>query len=72
MEDSHPNTLVELLKQSVSARPTTEVLRFKQDKQWTGITGERLLERVRHVALGLRELGIRKGDSRRKRAAVDD
>jgi len=62
MEDSHPNTLVELLKQSVSARPTTEVLRFKQDKQWTGITGERLLERVRHVALGLHELGIRKGD----------
>jgi long-chain acyl-CoA synthetase len=62
MENSHPHTLVELLKQSVSARPSTEVLRFKQDKQWTGITGERLLERVRHVALGLHELGIRKGD----------
>ncbi|HTG17117.1 MAG TPA: long-chain fatty acid--CoA ligase [Blastocatellia bacterium] len=62
MENSHPQTLVELLKQSASARPSTEVLRFKQDKQWTGITGERLLERVRHVALGLHELGIRKGD----------
>lgn len=62
MENSHPHTLVELLKHSVSARPSTEVLRFKQDKRWTGITGQRLLERVRHVALGLHELGIRKGD----------
>ncbi|HSO75865.1 MAG TPA: long-chain fatty acid--CoA ligase, partial [Blastocatellia bacterium] len=39
-----------------------EVLRFKQDKLWLGITGERLAERVRHVALGLYELGMRKGD----------
>lgn len=62
MKTSHPTTLVELLKQSVSARPATEVLRFKQDKQWVGMTGERLAERVRHVALGLHELGIRKGD----------
>lgn len=62
MENSDPGTLVELLKQSVAARPSTEVLRFKQDKQWAGMTGERLAERVRHVALGLRELAIRKGD----------
>ncbi|HWO03101.1 MAG TPA: long-chain fatty acid--CoA ligase [Blastocatellia bacterium] len=62
MENSHPQTLVELLKQSVSARPSTEVLRFKRDKQWTGITGDQLIQRVRHVALGLHELGIRKGD----------
>jgi long-chain acyl-CoA synthetase len=62
MKTSHPDTLVELLKQSVSARPSSEVVRFKQDKQWAGITGERLAERVRHVALGLYELGIRKGD----------
>ena len=62
METSHPTTLVELLKQSVSAQPSTEVLRFKENKQWVGITGERLAERVRHVALGLHELGIRKSD----------
>ncbi|HYV04492.1 MAG TPA: AMP-binding protein, partial [Blastocatellia bacterium] len=62
METSHPTTLVELLKQSVSARPSTQVLRFKENKQWVGITGERLAERVRHVALGLHELGIRKSD----------
>jgi long-chain acyl-CoA synthetase len=47
---------------AVMARPRVESLRFKQDKQWTGMTGERLLERVRNVALGLYDLGIRKGD----------
>lgn len=62
MNDSRPKTLVELLKTAVSAQPRKEVLRFKQDKQWTAITGDRLLERVRNVALGLYDFGIRKGD----------
>ena len=62
MEDCKPQTLVELLKQAVSASPDREVLRFKQDKAWVGVTAGRLLERVRNVALGLYSLGIRKGD----------
>jgi long-chain acyl-CoA synthetase len=62
MENSRPHTLVELLKMAVAARPHAEALRFKQDKKWTGLTGERLLERVRNVTLGLYDLGIRKGD----------
>lgn len=62
MNDSGPETLVELLKIAVSAQPRKEVLRFKQDKQWTSMTGEKLLERVRNVALGLYDFGIRKGD----------
>jgi long-chain acyl-CoA synthetase len=62
MNDSRPKTLVELLKTAVGAQPRKEVLRFKQDKQWTAITGDRLLERVSNVALGLYEFGIRKGD----------
>ena len=62
MENPRPQTLVELLKMAVAARPRAEALRFKQDKRWTGMTGERLLERVRNVALGLYDLGIRKGD----------
>jgi long-chain acyl-CoA synthetase len=62
MENSNPKTLVELLKQAVKAQPKKEVLRFKQDKRWTGITGEELFERVRHVALGLYGLGVRKWD----------
>ncbi len=62
MENSNPKTLVELLKQAVKNQPKKEVLRFKQDKKWTGITGEELFERVRNVALGLYGLGVRKWD----------
>ncbi len=62
MNDSSPKTLVELLKTAVSARPQKDVLRFKQDKQWAAISAEKLLERVRNVALGLYDFGIRKGD----------
>jgi long-chain acyl-CoA synthetase len=62
MENSSPQTLVELLKMAVAARPKSEVLKFKQDKQWTGLTGDGLLERVRNVALGLYQMGIAKGD----------
>ncbi|HLG14948.1 MAG TPA: long-chain fatty acid--CoA ligase [Blastocatellia bacterium] len=62
MDNPKPTTLVELLNFSAAARPHTEVLRYKQGKQWLGITGERLIERVRSVTLGLYDLGIRKGD----------
>lgn len=57
-----PQTLVELLRYSVASRPEREALRFKQGKAWTGMTAERLFERVRNVALGLYHHGIRKGD----------
>ncbi|HKQ07378.1 MAG TPA: long-chain fatty acid--CoA ligase [Blastocatellia bacterium] len=62
MTDSRPRTLVDLLKGATTARPAAEVIRYKQDKQWTGLSGQVLLDRVRHVALGLYDLGIRKGD----------
>ncbi|HXI91529.1 MAG TPA: long-chain fatty acid--CoA ligase [Blastocatellia bacterium] len=62
MEDHKPQTLVELLKQAVAAGADREALRYKQEKAWVGMTSERLLERVRNVALGLYRLGIRKGD----------
>ena len=62
MEDPSPQTLVELLKDAVAAGPDREALRFKQDKAWVGMTAEQLFERVRHVALGLYSLGVRKGD----------
>ncbi|MEK6288550.1 MAG: long-chain fatty acid--CoA ligase [Acidobacteriota bacterium] len=61
MEDHKPQTLVELLKEAVAAEPEREALRYKQDKVWVGMTAERLLDRVRNVALGLYGLGIRKG-----------
>ncbi|HWP42052.1 MAG TPA: long-chain fatty acid--CoA ligase [Blastocatellia bacterium] len=62
MENSRPDTLVELLKSAAAARSRSEVLRFKKDKVWVGLTGDELLERVRNVSLGLYDRGIRKGD----------
>jgi long-chain acyl-CoA synthetase len=62
MTDHRPQTLVELLKSSVTSRPEREALRFKQGKAWVGMTAEHLFERVRNVALGLYHHGIRKGD----------
>ena len=62
MQNSQPKTLVELLKQATAKHPKKEVLRFKQDKKWVSITGEELFERVRNVALGLYDTGIRKWD----------
>lgn len=62
MENSKPKTLVELLKQATAAYPQKEVLRFKQEKEWVGITGQQLFDRVRHVAMGLYDFGIRKWD----------
>jgi long-chain acyl-CoA synthetase len=62
MKDRGPQTLVELLKSSVSSTPEREALRFKQGKTWIGMTAGHLLDRVRNVTLGLYHHGIRKGD----------
>jgi len=62
MRDPKPRTLVELLEHSVAAGPDRPALRFKQGKEWTSLTAARLFERVRNVALGLYQQGIRKGD----------
>jgi long-chain acyl-CoA synthetase len=62
MDTSSPNTLVELLKKATLARPDSQLLKFKHDKQWLGVTGNQLMARVRNVAVGLYDLGIRKGD----------
>ena len=62
MKNSDPKTLVELLKRAVARNPTGEMIRFKQNKQWTAITGDQLLARVRNTAAGLYLEGVRKGD----------
>src|SRR6185369_1867011 len=61
MNNSRPRTLIDLLRGATAARPDEEVIRYKQDKQWTGLSGRALLDRVRHVALGLYDFGVRKG-----------
>jgi long-chain acyl-CoA synthetase len=62
MNNSRPRTLVDLLKGAARARPDEEVVRYKESKQWTGLSSQAMFDRVRHVALGLYDFGIRKGD----------
>lgn len=62
MLDNPPRTLVELLRRATDKRPDAEVLRFRQNKQWVGMTGRELFRRVRSLALALDEMGIRQGD----------
>lgn len=62
MRNSTPKTLVELLKDAASLRSEAEVIRSRQGKLWVGLTGKDLLARVRNVALGLYDLGVRRGD----------
>ncbi len=60
---SQPGTLVELFKNAVNSRPVSDVFRYKQDKAWTGLTGARLLDRVRNLTLALHRRGVAKGDA---------
>jgi long-chain acyl-CoA synthetase len=39
-----------------------DALNYKPAKEWLKIAGERAIERVKHVTLGLREFGIKQGD----------
>ncbi len=58
-----PQTLPELFFNAIEKFGTKEAaLRYKEDGTWKGITHQELAKRVKHVALGLKELGLRHGD----------
>lgn len=62
MATGEPRTINELFSQAVERRPNRAVMSYKRDKQWHNITGAQLNERVRSLALGLHQLGVRFGD----------
>ncbi|HMV46218.1 MAG TPA: long-chain fatty acid--CoA ligase [Blastocatellia bacterium] len=62
MATGEPRTINELFSQAVERRPNRAVMSYKRDKQWHDITGAQLNERVRSLALGLHQLGVRFGD----------
>ena len=58
-----PQTLPELFFNAIEKFGTKEAaLRYKEDGIWKGITHQELAKRVKHVALGLKELGFQPGD----------
>ncbi len=60
---NNPTTVAELFLDSVDRYSTKRAaLRYKANGTWHGITHQDLARRVKHTALGLRELGVSPGD----------
>src|SRR4051794_13454854 len=55
-------TLVRLLVDRLVADGARELVLHKAAGAWVGVTGAQVLERVRGLALGLHDLGVRRGD----------
>jgi long-chain acyl-CoA synthetase len=57
-----PTTLPALCLTALQTRPRPDVLSYKADGVWHHISAAEMARRIRAIALGLHELGIRKGD----------
>jgi long-chain acyl-CoA synthetase len=56
------DTLYTLIRDAARRLDRPVALASKRDGRWEPISHARMLERVRHLSLGLHELGVRKGD----------
>ena len=63
--NSAPGTLTKLFFDAVEKFKRPDALQFKVDGKYQPISHLDLADRVRRVALGLQELGIRAGERRR-------
>lgn len=59
---TEPTTLNEVFNSAVDRYRESEFLRFKSGGEWRSLTFGEVARRVRELALGLHELGIRAGD----------
>jgi long-chain acyl-CoA synthetase len=57
-----PQTLPELFLMASRKNPRKDALNYKQDDEWKSISSEEMISRSENIALGLYQLGIRKGD----------
>ncbi|MDQ1729244.1 MAG: long-chain acyl-CoA synthetase [Pyrinomonadaceae bacterium] len=62
VESVKPTSVPGLCLAAALKHAKPDALNFKQDNQWINISAETFVERVRQVALGLAELGIKPGD----------
>src|SRR5690349_12995773 len=60
--NSSPSTLNRLFFDAVAKFDKPDALQYKRDGKYTSISSRELAERVRQVALGLQELGLKRGD----------
>ena len=57
-----PQTLSDLFLHAVSKKNRNDALSFKVGEEWQQISSDKMLERIRAIALGLYSLGLRQGD----------
>ena len=57
-----PETIVGIMLRSLTQKARPDALNYKREGAWRPIASEELLRRIRHVALGLHALGLRRGD----------
>lgn len=61
-----PRTLAELFLKAAEKHQRADALNFKRDGEWQRIASDEMIDRAENIALGLYDLGLRKGD----RAAI--
>jgi long-chain acyl-CoA synthetase len=61
-ESSIPSTLAGFCLQAIARHDKPDAVSEKRDGQWVRISAAEFLRRVRHVALGLVDLGLQPGD----------
>lgn len=60
--DSIPQTLPSYCIESFRRHKKLDALNFKSNGSWTHISGESVIDKIKHIALGLSDLGIKAGD----------
>ena len=62
LREDEPATLVEMFERTVRLNPKPDALNYKEGGAWHSISSADMLARARAVALGLRSLGVGRGD----------
>jgi long-chain acyl-CoA synthetase len=62
LHDDEPTTLAEMFEHTARLHPKTDALNYKRNGAWHSISSASMIERGRHIALGLHAQGLRRGD----------
>ncbi len=62
LNPNEPATLVEVFEHAVRAHNRPDAVNYKHDGCWVPISSDELLQRIQHVACGLKSLGVGPGD----------
>lgn len=60
--ESIPQTLPSYCIESFRRHNKTDALNYKSNGSWTNISGESVIDKIKHIALGLADLGVKAGD----------